>query len=97
MNESNLIVGIAWYRPEQYELLRALSADADSMANTYEEWLVGVTKTMNDLRKRGIASRRVDDDVKELATWCQQRSRPLNGEARSTYAAENLRSNDHGT
>ena len=92
MNESNMIVGIAWYRPEQYGLLRALAADADSMANTYEEWLAGVTKTMDDSRQRGIVARRVDVEVRDLAAWCQQRGRPLGGAARSTYAAENLKS-----
>ena len=97
MDELNMIVGIAWYRPEQYGLLRALSSDADSMASTYKEWLAGVTKTMDDLRQRGIVARRVDVEVKELAAWCQQRGRPLDGEARSTYAAENLKSEDHGT
>ena len=97
MDESNMIVGIAWYRSEQYGLLRALAADADLMANTYEEWLAGVTKTMDDLRQRGIVARRVDVDVRELVAWCQQRGRPLDGEARSIYAAEKLKSDDHGT
>jgi len=96
MNEPNMIVGIAWYRQEQYGLLRALAADADSMANTYEEWLAGVTKTMDDLRERGITARRVDVDVRELAAWCQQRGKPLDGGSRSAYAAENLKSDDQG-
>jgi hypothetical protein len=97
MNESNMNIGIAWYRPEQYGLLRALSADSDSMANTYEEWLAGVTKTMDDLRERRVVTRRVDVEVRELAAWCQQRGRPLDGEARSTYAAEKLKSGHDGT
>jgi hypothetical protein len=92
-----MIVGIAWYRPEQYSLLRALATDADSMANTYEEWLSGVIKTMNDLRQRGVIARRVDVDVKELADWCRQRGRPLDGEARSMYAAEQIKSEHDGT
>jgi hypothetical protein len=97
MDGSNMIVGIAWYRPEQYGLLRALAADADSMANTYEEWLAGVTKTMDDLHQRGIAARRVNVEVRDLAAWCQQRGRPLDGEARSTYAAESLKSENDDT
>jgi hypothetical protein len=97
MKESNMIVGIAWYRPEQYELLRALASDADSMANTYEEWLAGVTKTMAELRQRGIVARRVDVEVRELAAWCEQHGRPLDGKARSIYAAENVKSHDQGT
>ena len=94
---NRMIVGVAWYRPEQYALLRALAADADSMANTYEEWLAGVTRTMDDLRQRGIAAQRVDVDVKELADWCQQRGKLLDGAARSTYAVEHLRAEDDGT
>ena len=94
MNKANMIVGIAWYRPEQYGLLRALAADTDSMGRTYEEWLAGVTRTMEDLRQRGVVARRVDVEVGELAAWCEQRGRPLDGKARSTYAAEKLKSDD---
>jgi hypothetical protein len=97
MDESKYLVGIAWYRPEQFGLLRALSVDSDSMANTYEEWLAGVTKTIEDLRQRGIIGRRVDVDLNELMAWCQQRGRPLDGGARATYAAENLKSGNHVT
>jgi hypothetical protein len=97
MDESNMSFGIAWYRPEQYGLLRALAVDADVLANTYEEWLAGVTKMMDDLRQRGIVARRVDVEVRELAAWCQQRGMPLDGEARSFYAAECLRLDDQGT
>ena len=97
MNGSKTIVGIAWYRPEQYALLRALAADADSMANTHEEWLAGVTKTMGELRRSGVVVRRVDVDVRELVEWCQQRNRHLDGAARSTYAAERVHSEHHGT
>jgi len=92
-----MIVGIAWYRQDQYGLLRALAVDADSMANTYEEWLAGVTKTMEDLRRQGVVARKVDVEVKELVAWCQQRGRPLNGEARSTYTAERVKSEDNDT
>ena len=92
-----MILGIAWYRPEQYGLLRALAADADSMACTYEEWLAGATKMMSDLRARGIVARRVDVEVRELAPWCEQRGRPLDGAARSTYVAENVKLESHDT
>ena len=90
MDESKMIVGIAWYRPEQYGLLRALAPDADSMAKTYDEccWR---DQTMQDLRQRGIVTRRVDVEVKELAAWCEQRGIPLDGVARSSYAAEKVK------
>ena len=96
MYKSNMNVGIACYRREQYELLRALATDADSMANTYDEWLAGVTKTMEDLQRRGILTRRVDVEIRELADWCQQRGKPLDGAARSAYAAEKVKSEAPG-
>jgi hypothetical protein len=92
MNDSNpnLVVGVAWYRPDQYALLRALATDAACMAATYDKWLAGVTKTMADLKKQGVAARRVDVDVKELVAWCQEEGRELDGAARATFATEKL-------
>lgn len=91
MDEPNILVGVAWYRPDQYALLRALAVDSDSMADTYEQWLAGVTKTMDDLRQKGVVARRVDVDVKDLVAWCEKRKRPLDGAARSEYAVEKVR------
>ena len=90
MDEPNFVVGIAWYRADQYSLLRALAVDPDAMADTYEEWLAGVTKTMEDLRERGVIGRRVDVDVKELAAWCEERGKVLDGAARAEYAVEKV-------
>jgi hypothetical protein len=86
------VVGVAWYREDQYALLRALATDTDSMADTYEQWHTGVNKTMDDLREQGIDARRVDVDIRELTAWCAERRMPLDGKARSTYAAEKLQS-----
>jgi hypothetical protein len=97
MDKPSMVVGIAWYREDQYALLRALAVDTDSMAHTYEEWLTGVTKTMEDLRQQGIIGRRVDVDVKDLAAWCERQDRRLDGAARSAYAAEKVRDDDYGT
>ena len=90
MDEPNVLIGIAWYRPDQYALLRALAVDSDSMADTYEQWLAGVTKTIDDLRQRGVVARKVNVDINDLVAWCQQRKKPLNGAARSEYVTEKL-------
>ena len=87
-----IVVGIAWYREDQYELLRALATDTDSMAETYERWHAGVIKTMDDLRQQGIDARRVDVDIRDLAAWCAERGMPLDGKSRSMYSAEKVKS-----
>ena len=58
-----MIAGIAWYRRDGYALLRGLASDTDSMAATYEEWLVEATKLLADLQEQGRTARRVDVEV----------------------------------
>jgi hypothetical protein len=87
-----MVLGIAWYRPDQYGLLRALAADAHIMTHTHVEWEAGAMKLMNDLRQQGLDARRVDVDVNEMAAWCQRQGKPFDSAARSIYAAELLRS-----
>jgi hypothetical protein len=88
--QPNMIVGVAWYRREEYALLRALASDAESMAATYEEWLAGATKLVADLQRQGVNAHRVDVEVRELAAWCERQGRPLDGAARSEFATQKI-------
>jgi integrase len=52
--------------------------------------LAGVTKTIEDLRQRGIVVRKIDVDVQELGAWCQSHDRVMDGDARATYVTEKM-------
>ena len=80
------VIGVAWYRREEWELLRAMAADADSLEKTYEEWLAVAEKTLRKLRQQGLELHKVDVDVTELAAWCRAQGRPLDGGARAEFA-----------
>lgn len=67
------------------------------MADTYEQWEAGVSKTMDDLHQQGVDARRVDVDIRDLAAWCAERGMPLDGKSRSTYAAEKVKADNYGT
>jgi hypothetical protein len=54
-------------------------------------WGVESCIQMRGGRQRGIIAHRGDVDVRDLAAWCEQRGRPLDGDARSTYTAETLK------
>ncbi len=90
-SDDHLKMGVAWYRPEQWALLRALAADPEKLEHTHGEWLVFATKALDDLRKEGITTVKIDVDVHELWRWCQSLERPLDGKARADYTAEQLR------
>ncbi len=85
-----VVVGIAWYRAEQWSLLRSLAADAEKLEETHAEWLANATKAVEEMQSRGIAVRKVDVNVRELATRCQARGRPLNAGSRATFVGEKI-------
>jgi hypothetical protein len=88
--QTNIVVGVAWYRPEQWSLLRALAADPDKLEQTHAEWLALATKSMADLQKVGVLLEKFDVDVQELARWCEQKGLPLDGGARARFVTEKM-------
>ena len=89
-----VVLGVAWFRPDQWELLRSVSVDADVLESTHAEWEKLARRTIRDLAQQGILARRVDVEVERLQAWCAEQQRPLDASARAAYASERLR---HGT
>ena len=84
------MVGVGWYRPEQWSLLRAIAADPERLEDSYDEWVAMATKSMQDLAAKGVPTIKVDVEVRELVAWCQQRQLELDGKARASFVAERL-------
>ena len=85
-----LVVGAAWYRENQWERLKEVSADRDRLEETWAEWLCVAEKGIRDCRARGLDVKKVDVDIEELVRWCQTKGQPVNGESRSAFAAQKL-------
>ena len=47
-----IVAGIAWFRADQWQLLRSLSADVDELEETYEEWVAIAEKAIEDLARQ---------------------------------------------
>ena len=88
--KGELVTGIAWYRPEQWQRLREVSADGQELEQTHAEWLAVATKTLTDLEREGFSVRKVDVDLEELLTWCGQKGMPVDGRARASFAQHKL-------
>jgi hypothetical protein len=88
------VIGIAWFRPEQWQRLLAAAADASELETTYEEWERHATKTLKRLRRGGVDVRKVDVNVEELIAWCKEQMCKLDGNARAEYASHRLRLNE---
>lgn len=87
----DVVLGIAWFRPDQWLLLREVAVDAEILEPTHAEWEALARQTIRDLAKQGILARRVDVEVQRLQAWCAEHQRPLDASARADYATERLR------
>jgi hypothetical protein len=85
-----IVIGVAWYRREQWPMLRAMSADADQLEETYDEWVASASRQIRDLESRGIQVRKIDVDVGALTRWCQAQGRIVDAAARAEYARRGL-------
>ena len=88
----NTVVGIAWYRPEQWQRLREISVDREDLEDTYREWVRNTERAIRELNRNGLQCVKVAVEVKELLNWCQNLNIPVNGEARSRFVSEKLQS-----
>jgi hypothetical protein len=53
-DSKTLIMGVSWYRPEQWDRLREISEDKATFDTSYEESLMEWEKKIQDLEAQGI-------------------------------------------
>ncbi len=66
-----MILGIAWYRENQWELLKSTASDPEAIEDTYEEWVQKATKAIKRMKKPGVELLKVDFDVIQFNEWCR--------------------------
>ena len=94
--EEKPVVGYAWYRREQWALLRAAAADPDDLEETYDDWLPFAEESFRQRKAEGMDIRKVGIDVEELIRWCEDRNVPLDGAARAEFTTIKLREQYQG-
>ncbi len=87
-------IGIAWYREDQWNLLKSTATDPECMEDTYQEWLEYVGKSMKELKKEGYKPVKVNFDVDKFNAWCKSNGKAPNSESRSEYVTRLLRAMD---
>jgi hypothetical protein len=93
---ADTVTGVGWYRAEQWERLREISADGEKLEETYEDWVASAEESLREMRKVGLYAEKVEVDVEELLAWCRAQGRDVDGETRAQYAAVMLRQRYEG-
>jgi hypothetical protein len=83
-------VAMAWYRRDQWALLRAVSADGPSLEPTYDEWIIFANKQVRELEAKGFRVHKIEVELAALSKWCEKEGRAVDGDARAEYARRGL-------
>lgn len=92
--DMDMQVAFAWYKPEQWTLLKAYSVDKDEIEDTFAEWLEHAERSFKEYEESGLNMHKVQIDIDALVAWCKERDVPVDGDARSKYAAALLQEID---
>jgi hypothetical protein len=87
--------GIAWYRENQWELLRSTAFDSENIEDTYQDWLESAEDSMEKLKRQGFEPVKVYLDVEDFNEWCGRKGRIRDAVSRSEYTADLLRRIDN--
>jgi hypothetical protein len=90
-DSKTLIMGVSWYRADQWDRLGEISEDKATFDTPYEESLVEWEKKIQDLEAQGIRPIKVEVDVEALLTWCTTQGLPVTPETRTKFMMNTLR------
>ena len=79
------VLGVGWYREDQWDLLLSTAVDKDDLEPTYAEWLDGATKGIEKLSNSDFQCVKIPIDVEEMNTWFKENGHPFAGESRVLY------------
>ncbi len=81
-------VGLPWYSPKHYEVLRLRLADGAKLPVQYEDWRISTEQVEREVQRSGVEVVRVPIEPAEFGAWCERTGSPADGAARARYAAE---------
>lgn len=87
-----IVIGVPWYRKDDYERVRALMIDASRLPGSYGQWRHAALKLVERIRSEGHRPIRVPLDPDEFIRWCLANELDLNANARTMFAADRVTS-----
>ena len=90
-SKPSMVLGIAWYREQDWPRLKRQFPDADELHESYAEWLASARAAMRTIRRSGTRAEPFMVDLDDFFGWCVIRGREPDAESRSEYIADKLR------
>ena len=89
-SNSNKVIGIAWYKKEQWFILRQVIENPNDIENTYEEWLNNAINLKKTLIDSGLTVEEVEIDIQDVISWCKKDNKTINSKNITEYVVFKL-------
>lgn len=84
------VLGLTWFRENDYPALLGIFDDADKMSRSWKEWLKGAEKAEKSANAAGQATERVYIDPDTFPDWCRDNGVGVNRDGRHKFVAATL-------
>ena len=81
-------VGIAWYRAENYDRLKALFTDGWKLPDKFDNWLETAQQLCDELAFEGQIVEKAYIDPIAFPRWCRAHGVQMDAQGRMAYANE---------
>ena len=81
------VVGIPWYKKENFKKLLKLFDDSHKLHGTYHEWLASADELRKHMETESVSVVCVDIDPHDFSEWCKSKGCKLDADARGKYAS----------
>ena len=88
---SAVAIAMGWYSLRDWQRLKRVAADPESLHATYREWIEEAERTIATLRAAGTMIEKLDVDVEELEEWCRTHSLENTSANRARFIVEKHR------
>lgn len=82
------VIGMVWYKPEDYDAVLGIVADRNNFSASFHEWRMKAETGEKQQRRDGHFVVRVFIDPKTFPDWCRARGLSIDAKARNQFAAE---------
>jgi len=94
MTDEIMHYALCWYKKDQWERLKEVVADPESIEDTFEEWEQQAKEAQDNFRKQGMHVKKIVVDTEALVRWCNEQGCLLDADARSRYVAFKLQARE---
>lgn len=86
MEKQKSVIGMAWYRAEDYDAIFRIMSDSHKLPDTFDEWLLKADNGEKELTASGHIVVRAVIDPKTFPDWCRSLNLNVDAKARMHFA-----------